>query len=83
MELLIACHCQGGPNGAAKCIDREKLCDGQNDCEDGQDEIGACCKYIFYIFSILPNPFFLELGYYWSSESEQPIGVDCTLVQCR
>ena len=40
---------QSVENGAAtKCIDKEKLCDGQDDCPDGDDEAGACCKLFYY-----------------------------------
>lgn len=38
-------NCPKGAEGAPKCIEKSRLCDGVKDCEDGADEITACCEY--------------------------------------
>ena len=46
VQLLLQLNVfQGGKGDLPKCIDKSKLCDGVSDCEDGEDEKDACCKY--------------------------------------
>lgn len=69
-----------------KCIDREKLCNGVNDCENGADEMeGHCCKlktkrttdnfvYSFFVYTFQQTANATPLAVSSSAKSPSTVG---------